>query len=191
VRTIRLDPNETLDPYASNRPTNLFTGFLETLDREASGGQLPYEVIGDPSKVGGASVRLVVSRADRRFRYRQRVMEHRFLAPAWVYVIGSAIAAGELPAVPGWNKSKWTAPRKFSVDAGRESRESRADVESGLVLWSDDIAQRGGDFDEWLAARTEQATKISQAAEKAGVPLWMIYNPSHQATNEPTSPAQP
>lgn len=179
-KTIRLDPGESLNQMTSNRPSTLFTGFLETLDRESAGGGAPYEFLGDPSKIGGAVVRMVTSKADRRFAYRQRVLERRFLTHVWVYVIGSMIDQNRLPAVPGWNKVRWTCPRRVTVDAGREAQQARADVESGLTLWSDDIGQRGGDFDEWLAHRAEEARKIMDAAAKAGVPEWMIYNPSNR-----------
>lgn len=183
-RTVRINENEDLQSWQSNRPNSTFTGFIQHLERDASGGGLPYEVLRDASSIGGASVRLVVSKADRYFQYRQTVMENRFLTPVWGYVIGRAIDGGELPAVKGWTRVKWTSPRRITVDAGREAQANRLDVESGLKLWSDDIAERGGDFDEWLRERSEQARKILDAAghdASEPIPLWMLYKPTGMA----------
>jgi len=189
-RIVRINTDEELNSFNSNRPNAMFQGFLDTLNREASGGKLPFEVLWDASKVGGASVRLVVSKADRQFQYRQGVMKTRFLTPVWGYVIGSFINAGILPAVKGWNRVDWTTPRRITVDAGREAQANRLDVESGLKTWADDIAERGGDFDEWLRERSDQARKIMGAAgmdASEPIPLWMIYKPSGMALQTQTT----
>lgn len=177
----RLDKGEELKAFQFDRPNPMFTGFLELLERDYSGGRLPWEVTRDPSKIGGASVRLVVSKADRIIQKRGEVIDTRFNNRVWFYVIGDAIDKGELKPVKGWNKVTWTSPRRLTVDAGREAQANRLDVETGLKTWAEEISERGGDFDEWLTERTEQARRILTASGHPAsepIPLWMIYKPS-------------
>jgi len=65
-KIVALQPGESLDSFQSNRPSPVFTGFLEHLKRDSAAGMLPYEFVLDSSKVGGAGVRLIVAKADRR-----------------------------------------------------------------------------------------------------------------------------
>jgi hypothetical protein len=62
---------------------------------------IPFEFAADSSKIGGAGVRLIVAKADRRFSFRQMILESRLIKPVWAYVIGDAIARGFLPPIEG------------------------------------------------------------------------------------------
>jgi capsid protein len=177
-KLVALKPNESLDSFEPKRPSPTFTGFLEHLRRDSALGVLPYEFAADSSKVGGAGVRLVVAKADRRFSYRQMILIQRLIKPVWFYVIGDAIARGELPAVQGWWKISCVCPRKLSVDAGREAQQNRSDVEMGLKTISDHYEELGADFGEELERRARDAKMILETAAKYSVPLDMLWKPS-------------
>ncbi len=66
-------------------------------------------------------VRLVVTKVDRRFSYRQRFLIERFLKPVWLFVIGDAIAAKRLPEVANRTNVAFTTPRRITVDHRRPS----------------------------------------------------------------------
>ncbi|MGC9452655.1 MAG: hypothetical protein ACP5I4_14550 [Oceanipulchritudo sp.] len=148
------------------------------MKRDSSAGVLPYEFVLDPTKVGGASVRLIVAKADRRFSYRQLILIQRFLRPTWGWVIGDAIDRGELEPMKSWNKVAWVTPRRITVDAGREAQQNRADVETGLKTLDDHFAELGMDFREELEKRAQNARAILDAAQKHGVPVSMLWKPS-------------
>lgn len=194
-KLVALKPNESLDSFQSNRPSPTFTGFLEHLHRSAALGVLPFEFAADSSKVGGAGVRLVVAKADRRFSFRQRVLVQRFLLPTWAYVIGDAIAQGALPAQVGWQKVRWQRPKRVTVDAGREAQQNRADVETGLKTLSESYAELGLDFEEQAEIRAQDARLLIDLAEKYNVPLELLYRPITGAISvtpdEATDPARP
>jgi lambda family phage portal protein len=177
-KLVALKPGESLDSFQSNRPSPVFTGFLEHLKRDSAAGMLPYEFVLDASNIGGAGVRLIVAKADRRFSYRQMILIQRLLQPTWGYVIGDAIDRGELAPVKGWNKVGWVCPRRVTVDAGREAQQNRADVETGLKTLSDHYSELGMDFREELERRAQDAKAIMEAAAKYGVPVEMLYRPS-------------
>jgi capsid protein len=194
-KLVALKPDESLDSFQSNRPSPTFTGFLEHLRRDAALGVIPFEFAADSSKIGGAGVRLIVAKADRRFSFRQLILERRLIQPVWAYVIGDAIDRGLLPPVAGWWKITSVPPRRITVDAGREAQQNRADVEMGLKTLSDHYAELGADFGEEIERRATDAKMILETALKYGVPVDMLWKPSGSAltsrTGRESAPAIP
>jgi lambda family phage portal protein len=177
-KLVALKPHESLESFESKRPSPTFTGFLEHLRRDSALGVLPFEFAADSSKIGGAGVRLVVAKADRRFSFRQMILIQRFIRPVWFYVIGDAIARGELEVVPNWWRISCVCPRRVSVDAGREAQQNRADVEMGLKTISDHYEELGADFGEEIERRARDVRMILDAAEKYGVPVELLWKPA-------------
>jgi capsid protein len=176
---LALDVGESVQSVQSNRPSPTFSGFLEAIQRDISRGVLPYEFIGDPSKTNGGALRLVVAKADRVFQKWQNIIIEQLCIPTWGYVIGDAIANGELPDDPDWNKVSWTTPKRVTVDAGREAANDRADVELGLLSMSELYAQRGLDFRSEMAKRAEDMSYIVNLAKQTGIPIEMLYKPTN------------
>jgi len=177
-KLVALKPDESLDSFQSNRPSPTFTGFLSHLRRDSALGVLPYEFAADSSSIGGAGVRLVVAKADRRFSYRQLILITRLIEPVWAYVIGDAIARGEIGAATSWWKISCVCPKRVSVDAGREAQQNRADVEMGLKTLTDHFQELGADFGEELERRAQDAKAIIDTAAKYGVPVELLWKPS-------------
>ena len=123
-------------------------------------------------------MRLVVAKADRRFSYRQLILIERFLKPVWFFVIGDAIASGQLAAVENWTKVAFTTPKRVTVDAGREAQQNRADIELGIKTISEHFAEQGMDFNEEMEIRAQNARALIDLAQKYDVPLSMLYRPS-------------
>ena len=186
-KLVALKPDESLESFQSNRPSPTFTGFLDHLRRDAALGVLPFEFAADSSKVGGAGVRLVVAKADRRFSHRQLVLVQRFIRPVWAYVIGDAIQQGVLAPVTGWTKLSCVCPKRVTVDAGREAQQNRADVEMGLKTLSDHYSELGADFGEEIERRARDAKLILETAARYGVPVDMLWKP----TGGPVAPLVP
>ena len=177
-KLVALKPGESLDSFQPNRPSPTFTGFLEHLRRDSALGHIPFEFAADSSKIGGAGVRLVVAKADRRFSYRQLILIERFLKPVWCFIIGDAIATRQLAEVENWTKVAFTTPRRITVDAGRESQQNRSDVEMGIKTLHSHFAEQGMDFSEEMEIRARNARALLDLAEKYKVPIDMLWKPS-------------
>jgi capsid protein len=185
-KLVALKPDESIESFQSNRPSPTFTGFLEHLRRDSALGVIPFEFAADSSKIGGAGVRLVVAKADRRFSFRQMILERRLIRPVWSYVIGDAINRGLLPPMEGWWKISTVPPKRVTVDAGREAQQNRADVEMGLKTLSDHFAELGADFGEEIERRAADAKLILETATKYDVPvgmLWKVAGEMRQVAN--------
>ena len=178
-KLIALEPGEDMTSFQSNRPNATFTGFIAALERDISMGVLPYEFVSDASKLGGASLRLVTARASRVFSKYQQVMVEQFCVPTWGYILGQAIASGELPDDPKWNQVSWTTPKSVTVDAGREAANDRADVEMGLLSMSSLYADRGQDFRSEMAKRAADMVYIKDLAAQYGIPFELLFRPSN------------
>ena len=124
-------------------------------------------------------MRLIVAKADRKFQHLQRVLINRFLTPVWGYVIGNAIARGELPSCENWNKVIWTTPKRVTVDAGRDAAQNRADIEFGLKTIGENCQEEGEHFSTMLRRRAVEAKMFIDASKEYGVPLWMLLKPTN------------
>ena len=174
-----LDQGESLNSFQSNRPNATFTGFLAALERDISQGVLPYEFVGDSSKLGGATVRLVTAKAGRVFSKYSTIIIEQFCVPTWGYIIGQGIAAGEIPDDPDWARVSWTTPKSVTVDAGREAANDRADVEMGLLSMSELYAQRGLDFRTEMQKRAADMVHIKDLAAEYGIPFELLFRPTN------------
>ena len=194
-KLIALEPGEDFQSFSSNRPNPTFSGFLAALERDVTMGILPYEFVSDPSRIGGASVRLVTAKAARVFGKYQNILIESLCRPTWAYIIGDGIAKGELPDDPNWFLTPWTTPKSVTVDAGREAAQDRADVEMGLMSMSELYAQRGLDFRSEMAKRAQDMAHIASLAKEYGIPFELLFRPTNAqpgtiaATTPPSRPA--
>jgi capsid protein len=109
--------------------------------------------------------------------------------PTWGYLIGDAIANGDLPDNPDWYKVSWTTPKRVTVDAGREAANDRADIEMGLMSMSELYSQRGMDFREEMQKRAQDMAFIRDLAVSSGVPFELLYKMTNVQPG--TTTAQP
>ena len=165
-KLVKIQPDEAIESFQSNRPSPTFQGFLDYLQRDSALGLLPYEFASDSSKIGGAGVRLIVAKADRRFSRRQTLLIDRMLRPIWRFVIGHAITAGKLPPAEDWTEVDFVTPRRVTVDAGRESQQNREDVKAGLKTLSDHFAELGCDINHELETRAREMALIRDIAAR-------------------------
>jgi hypothetical protein len=155
----RLAAGEKIEMIGPNRPHAGFEPFAKFLIRDvAMGLGLPVEFVYDPASVGGAGMRFIVAKAQRRFEQRQRLLIDRFCNRAWRYFIGGAIANGDLPAVEDYAKVTWQTPKSLTVDASREAQQSREDYKAGLTTLSDYFGELGLD---WMEVSDQK--KVEQA----------------------------
>lgn len=176
-KLLTLAPGESMESFQSNRPNATFQGFLEALERDIAQGVLPYEFVGDSSKIGGASVRLVAAKAARVFSKYSQVIIDALCIPTWGFIVGDAIARGELPDDPDWARTSWTTPKSVTVDAGRDAANDRNDLELGVTNFTELFAQRGLDFRTEMKRRADDMNFIINTAKAAGIPVWMLYKP--------------
>lgn len=160
----RLRIGESIESFGSNRPNPTFTGFIEHLTREVSLGLgLPYEFVVDPAKQGTAS-RFILEKAQRRFEERQQTISAKFCNRVWGWVIASGIKRGDLSPSDAWYKVRWQAPKKITVDYGRESKAHADAIKLGTRTLLEDAGERGQD---WLDLRNQTEAETRDLLTRA------------------------
>ena len=177
-KTLSLAPGEDLKMVESNRASPNTVGAIEHLNRDSCLGTLPYEFVVEPNKSGGA-MRLVVAKAGRTFNARQQVLINRLLIPTWGYVIGNAIAKGELPANDNWHRVSWVTPKKVTVDAGKEEAATFKAIQLGLKSFSEYHAENGNDARDHDLRRAADIRHSMDAAAEQNIPYWTMYKPEN------------
>jgi len=167
--TAVLQPNEDLVSYQPARPSSAFTGFIEHLRRDAMLGSVPYEFLVDPTKAGGASVRLVTAMASKYFERRQSVLINRFLNPYFRFWLGHKIDHKEIANAKNWWKVDWMTPRSVTVDAAKDGANDRADIVMGRVPLEDDFAARGYRFEKSMRKRAKNFLFLEKLANDTGL----------------------
>ncbi|MBT9448761.1 phage portal protein [Akkermansia glycaniphila] len=169
-KTIALDAGDDLENLTTNTPGAAFLDFITVLSRYAcQGSGMPYEVVADPSKVGGASTRLVVSKAARYISNRQDLLIEKMMRPVYQHWAACMIAAGKLDPVDGWENVEWMIPGSITVDNGRDEAAERENVRAGLMPLQDYYAARGLDFSDEMYRRAEDVKLVMDLAKRAGV----------------------
>jgi lambda family phage portal protein len=186
----RLAPGEKIEMVGPNRPHAGFEPFAKFLIRDvAMGLGLPVEFVYDPASVGGAGMRFIVAKAQRRFEQRQRLLIDRFCNRAWRYFIGGAIANGDLPAVEDYAKVTWQTPKSLTVDAGREAQQAREDYKAGLSSLQDYFGELGLDWEEQvrqIAKEREFIASIGTVTPQTDVAAPVEAVKEAPAIDEPT-----
>lgn len=186
----RLSPGEKIEMIGPNRPHAGFEPFAKFLIRDvAMGLGLPVEFVYDPASVGGAGMRFIVAKAQRRFEQRQRLLIDRFCNRAWRFFIGGAIANGDLPAAEDYAKVTWQTPKSLTVDAGREAMQAREDYKAGLSSLQDYYGELGLDWEEQvrqIAKEREFVASIGTVAPQTDVAAPVEVVEEAPAIDEPT-----
>jgi lambda family phage portal protein len=192
----RLAPGEKIENISPSRPGSTFEPFAKFLIRDiALGLCLPPEFVYDPASVGGAGMRFVVAKAQRRFEQRQRLLIDRFCHRAWRFFISRAIAAGDLPDAPDYERVSWQTPKSLTVDAGREAQQAREDYKAGLTSLQDYFGELGQDWQEqveqmdrekkFIAALNPPAPAPAAPTPPAPAPAAALSTPTYSQPDDP------
>ena len=172
-----VDTDEDLKELVSNRPSPAWMGMMTAIERDIV-RLFPWEYVVDPSKIGGASVRLVAGKVSRYAAKWQNLLVEKGCSIVYDYVIADGIKKGLIPDDPDFNRKIWITPRDVTVDAGREAAQDRADLEMCLTTQQAILAKKSMTFDEVLDARATEMEKIVAKAKEKNLPVWMLYKGS-------------
>lgn len=169
---------------------------MERLIRNAMlGAGMPPEFYWDPSKIGGASVRMIISKVNRTVADRQDLL--RGVARRRVgYAVSKAIKRGILPEYRGADLGgslKWnfTMPPILTADAGYAGQDAREAYKLGMRNLSDILGEAGQSLDEHLDQREREELAIRERMQRSNLPesAFRILTPN--GNPQPTEPAQP
>lgn len=175
TRYFRAGAGAKLEQLKSEVPSEATDRLMERLIRNAMlGAGMPPEFYWDPSKIGGASVRMIISKVNRTVADRQDLL--RSVARRRIgYAISKAIKLGILPEYQGSDLGgslKWsfTMPPILTADAGYAGQDAREAYKLGMRNLSDILGEAGQSLDEHLDQREREELAIRERMQRSNLP---------------------
>ena len=134
----------------------------------------PVELTYDASKIGGASLRMVMEVAQRTIAEYQAIAQ-KMATRIDAWRIAKAIKEGELPENPEWWKIAHQTPEQMTADKGYSSQVDREEYKLGFVTLKDIAARRGKWWEEERAQLESEAddllTRATALAKRHGISI--------------------
>ena len=165
-----LQPGETVTIPDMDSPTGEYEPFLRAQLRALGAGVgCSYEVLSnDYSQSNYSSSRLALLQDRDNWRSIQQMMKDQFYQPifdAWLEmaVLSNALNLPTYETEPErYEAVRWVCRGYHYVDPQKEIAAQKAAVRSGFKTLADCVAENGGDFDEFLAARQAELAKLDE-----------------------------
>jgi len=166
IRVFKSGSNSKVEFPESSRPSANTQAFWERVTRDGLQAiGWPYELTYDSSKIGGASLRMMMEVAQRTIEdYQDMASKIATRIDAWR--LAKAIKSGELPANVDWWKISHQTPEEMTADKGYSSQVDREEYKLGFTTLKDVSARRGTYYEEVIAQRQREAGDIVKAAKE-------------------------
>jgi hypothetical protein len=182
IRYIR--PNESVEAPRFDRPSADSQRFEETIVRGAfKGMEWDVDFSLDPSKVGGASMRVVVEKINRTIEKNQRLIE-KAMRRIDGYALSKAIKLGLLPDDPDWWKWEYQGPSRVTADAKYDDDIDRERLKMGGLTYRDWYAKRGMWWEDEVRQRIAEQKFIEAECIVAGVDINKVQQMTPNGTPE-------
>lgn len=170
IRYFRSGTGGKLDALKADRPTPAQQQFADSIIRQAMAGMgWSTDYFLDPSKVGGASMRVVVERINRHVG----MMRSQCLFPlartvdAWR--LAKAIKEGMLPPSDDWFLWRYQGAANITADAKYSADVSAMRIELGLSSTQDESASIGKDWEQVQDQQITAAVRFRDRCVAAGI----------------------
>ena len=188
IRYFRAGSGSKIEVLDRNRPGANAQDFENTILRSAFQAlEWPFDLSLDPTKIGGAVVRLVTAKAQRTVEKNQRLVR-KIAKRIDGYALAKAMKLGLLPQPKGgdWYSWHYQGPRKISVDGGRDAAAGREDYKLGLTTLQELYADRGLHWEDEVEKRITEQRFVLDLAEKHGIDpnRVQLLTPNGLPTNE-------
>lgn len=175
------DPNAGIEMLKNDNPSLNQQEYRKSVLRDiyaGIGSSVDFHL--DPTKIGGAPLRVLVDRMNRGFKAFQDLV----LTPACMrfdgFRVASAIQSGSLPEDPDWWKWTYQGPAQLTADKKYDSEVDIAEIASGLKTRRTGIANRGAYIDDVDREKEADAdrrwTMAQNIATKFKITIQDAYN---------------
>jgi hypothetical protein len=163
-RYVKAGVGEKIESLKDERPSQNTQAFIEDIKRGSlSAVGWPIELL-DPSKVGGASVRLIQDIARKTIAKRQETLEKR--AQFFItYAVAVGMSNGSIPkSNKDWWRWSFSKGAQICVDQGNEANADREGYKLGLQSLQEITSKRGLD---WYDVRAQNEKEVADLLERS------------------------
>lgn len=177
IRYYKASTNARLEAVKDERPSTNGMEFDRTVTRDALAGiGWSYDYAIDPTKAGGAQMRVVVEKINRTIDYLQRTLIEPARRNLDNWRINVFMQRGDLPFNEEWMKYRYGVSAKLTADAKYQSAVDITEYGAGFTTLQRIAANRNSD---WRDVLTQKATEIQEAkriADEHGIPFELLLS---------------
>lgn len=171
IRYFRSGSGAGLEAFRNDRPSSdAMAHEMEIVRSAMAGMNWSIDFSLDPTKAGGASMRIVVDKVNRRLD-KLRAVVAKTMRRVHGWALSKAIVNGDLPENPDWWKWVYQGPAALTSDKKYDSAVSLSEIKMGLGTWQDECAKRGLFWEEVQDANIEYLKRLKEKCDAAGVPF--------------------
>jgi hypothetical protein len=161
-----------LEAYRSDRPHPNVDNYTMRILRGCLLAMGWFYELYDPSKVGGASTRMIQDMARASVRRRQRNMRKRFLR-AIVHAITVGMDNRDIPRNedPDWMRWEPTLPSKLTVDARYDDKTKMERIRMGAGTYANLYGDEGNWWEDEMVQRIKEQKFIQEECKRQGVDI--------------------
>jgi capsid protein len=168
-----------IEAITLDRPSANQQSFMATIVRNCMFG-LGWSVdfSFDPSKVGGASMRIVIEKCNRTL---EKIREFALYPTSrWMdgWRISVATQLGLVPSSPDWYKWRYQGASKLTADARYQFEVSKGEVDKGFSSVQAEAASRGRDWESMLDQQIDYLAAVQAKCTAKGVDPSLILTPA-------------
>lgn len=194
----KLRPGEKLESFKNEIPGQTYEAVMRSLRAEVAFAiGLPPEALMLDVGLGGTEQRAVLEVTQNFLERLQQMVIDQFCRPFYKYWLWQEIQSGRLE-YPGddWWRHEWLAPKKITVDSGRDARAFSEQLDKGHLSptrYFNMLGQRAEDEEDDVI---QTALRRKEKCEAAGLTFEQVFPNSIRSgiaaqTPQPSTPAQP
>jgi hypothetical protein len=176
IRYVRAGSQSKVEAITGDRPTQNQREFIDQIIRQSLAGLgWSFDFTLDPTKAGGAQMRLVIEKLNRKlYQIRQRLL-YPSMRQMDGYRIAKAQKLGLVPQSEEWYKWDYVSPAQLTADQKYDSQVAIEEYKAGFITQSEACARRGLWWEDVLARRKHETSVFVKAAKELaaqeGIPL--------------------
>lgn len=191
IRYFRSGTGGKLEALMADRPTPAQQSFADSIIRQAMAGMgWSIDYFLDPSKVGGASMRVVVERINRHVGMMRTQCLFPLARSVDAWRIAKAMKEQMLPWSDDWFRWRYQGAANITADAKYSAQVSEIRMERGLSSPQIEAAQIGNDWEHVMDQKIEYWVRLQAKCKEAGVDPSLIATTA-KTTYQLQAPVQP
>jgi hypothetical protein len=165
IRYVRAGSQSKVEAITGDRPSMNQRAFTEEVLRQAiSGFGWSYDFSQNPTKAGGAQMRVVVEKINKRLAYLRDRLLYPTLRRLDGYRVAKAQKLGLLPSSDEWMRWEYISPAQVTADRKYDSDVAIAEFRAGFRTMADVCARNGEWAEDVLKRRKRETSDLLKAA---------------------------
>ncbi len=159
-----------LEPFRSDRPSPNVDAFTMRLVRGCLQSMGWFFELYDPSKIGGASTRLIQDMARSSIRSKQRLVQKR-AKRAVAHALSHAMTTGRIPKNDSadWLSWSFTLPSRITVDAHYDDETSMNRIKLGAGTYEEFFGEKGKWWEDEVRQRVREQSFFESECQRQKV----------------------